>query len=958
MAIMSKFPPIPVLKLLSTIIGLVVVVIIALNTISESSDQSHDRCRSNVDLVAQHFGRVTQQSARVVKGVATWLAANPDIVFKSNHNLRALSSVMNIDPQDTQPIAIIEEDGTAWLLDEKYAGKSFDISARSYFETVQKTKVGEITFGPRTKNTNTRQDTIAVFYKILFNDKPIVISTAFSVDRIVSFLTKLVGDSKSSLQLFNENHQEILASVNATPHGDPLSIGENLLPKPDDIRERKAGIFPSLEAISCSQVVSDSPFTVVATTEPFETFRNSIPLILGIVVLTILAAASNAVSHRKIGRLVSEFRDEHQELVGVEEALRQSEKRLLHHIQNTPLGYILWDRNFICTEWNKAAEKIFGFSADEAIGRHASGLIVPDELHEELDSVFKSLLEQKGGIHSTNENTNKDGEFITCDWHNTPIVNEKGKVTGVASLVLDVTDSIKAEAALHESEEKFRALSEIGTDWFWESNNEHRLVKYAGYRAISGLPKEGSTGIRIWENASKQDLMDTEKWTLHKAQLNAHEKFRDFEYELASDPPEWVRMSGDPIFDKKGAFRGYQGISTIITERKRLEGQLRQSQRMEAVGQLTGGIAHDFNNLLTVMLGNSEMLNGKIGYDEFASRHLNNIMQAVDRASSLTDRLLTFSRQQTLTPVSADVQGLIDGLIEMLQRSLGETIELKVDHNSDLWTATIDPHQFENALINLALNARDAMEKGGLLLIETSNVTLDETFAGQYEEVTPGDYVKVAVTDTGNGIASEVLDKVFEPFFTTKGVGEGSGLGLSMVFGFAKQSNGHVTINSEAGHGTTVELYMPRSGKTITSQNTKDYPPKFERGLERILIVEDNESVRDVPVSILRDQGYEIVEAGDGKEAIKQLKNNPPFNLLFTDVVLPGGMNGVEIAEQAKILQPNIKILYTSGHADIPDIHKGKLDQDVALINKPYLRAELLERVRAILDSENPGAIE
>ncbi|MCZ6859492.1 MAG: response regulator [Alphaproteobacteria bacterium] len=408
-----------------------------------------------------------------------------------------------------------------------------------------------------------------------------------------------------------------------------------------------------------------------------------------------------------------------------------------------------------------------------------------------------------------------------------------------------------------------------------------------------------------------------------------------------------------PVFGPDGTMLKSIGCTQDITEYTEAQNQLRQAQRMEAIGQLTGGIAHDFNNLLAVMIGNSELLEDRIGEDESARNQLEAIQRAVDRASSLTDRLLAFSRKQALSPVATDIPDLIVGLAELLRRTLGETIDLRAETSSDLWPAMIDPHQFENALVNLSLNARDAMPKGGTLVIETANVTLDEIYAEQFDEVTPGDYVMVAVSDTGTGISPEVLKKVFEPFFTTKDVGKGSGLGLSMVYGFAKQSNGHITIYSEEGHGTTAKLYVPRSEKTLAEGDTKDDTPEIARGSERILVIEDNESVREIPVTILRDQGYNVVEAGDGQEAIKHLKDGPPIDLLFTDVVLPGGMNGIEIAEQAKELKPNIKVLYTTGYADSAIVHHGKLDSGVTLVTKPYRRADLLEKIRAVLDRED-----
>lgn len=820
---MTKFLPIPALKFVSTIIGFVVAGVVAIHTISESSEHSLARCQSNVDLAAQHIERVTQQSARVVKGVAAWLMVNPHVVFASDHSLLALSPVMNIDPQDSHAIAIIEENGKAWLLDKRYAGKSFDVSARPYFKAVQSTEVGEITFGPRTKNANTGQDTIAIFYKVLFNNNPIVISTAFSVDRVKSFLTKAIGDSKSTLQVFNEGHLEILASTGEIPHVDAKPIGEKLLPKMGDSKARNAGLFTLLEDISCWKSVQNTPFILVATTDPYETFEQSIPLILAIFLLTTLATATNTLSYQKIGRLVSELREERRDLIETEEALRKSERRLSHHIQNTPLGCISWDRNFICTEWNKAAEKIFGFSADGAIGHSALDLIVPVGVHDEVDIIFKSLLEQEGGVRSTNENVDKDGRVIICDWHNTPIVDENGNVTGVTSLVQD------------------------------------------------------------------------------------------------------------------------------LTEREQLEDKLRQSQRMEAVGQLTGGVAHDFNNLLGIMVGNAEMLGDKVAADENAKANINAILKAIGRASSLTSRLLAFSRQQSLSLERIDVAKLLIDLEDMLRRTIGETIDLHIETSKDLWRAIVDPHQLDNALLNLVLNARDAMPDGGTLTIEASNSMLDEIYAKQYEDLSPGEYIKLAVSDNGTGMTSEVREKAFEPFFTTKDVGEGSGLGLSMVFGMIKQSNGHISVTSQKGRGTTISLYLPASHEEIGE--TKDPLVSLDTTLGRktILLVEDDPDVRKTTATMLTEYGCRIFEVEDGPEALKALKaltkQGISIDLVLSDVVMPNNMSGVELADEIALKYKNIQILLTSGYLDKIANQEELKAKGFVLIAKPYKRAQLIAAI-------------
>lgn len=402
------------------------------------------------------------------------------------------------------------------------------------------------------------------------------------------------------------------------------------------------------------------------------------------------------------------------------------------------------------------------------------------------------------------------------------------------------------------------------------------------------------------------------------------------------------------------------GINEMAIERKRVETELKESvealrraQRLEAIGQLTGGIAHDFNNLLGVMIGNAEIIKRKISEDEKLQSNVEAVIKAVERGASLTQRLLAFSRQQTLLPKPTAINDLVVEHWDMLQRILGETIKITMNLKSEVYEVLIDPHQFESALLNLSINARDAMPNGGVLTIETTNATLDAAYAKQHEEVVPGDYTEFTVSDTGFGMTPEVLEKAYEPFFTTKGVGEGSGLGLSMVYGFVKQSNGHITIDSEVGHGTTVKLYLPRSKEAVAHKDATDEAVELALGSERILVVEDDENLRDIPTTLLREQGYEVIDVKEGWEAIKYLQGDQPFDLLFTDVVLPKGKSGLEVAQEAERLQPNIKVIYTSGYAENTIAHQSKLKANAILINKPYGRVELLAKVRETLDSED-----
>jgi signal transduction histidine kinase/CheY-like chemotaxis protein len=385
--------------------------------------------------------------------------------------------------------------------------------------------------------------------------------------------------------------------------------------------------------------------------------------------------------------------------------------------------------------------------------------------------------------------------------------------------------------------------------------------------------------------------------------------------------------------------------------------RLRRAQRMEAVGQLTGGIAHDFNNLLAIMIGNAEVLEQIVAGNDKAKSHARHIITAVERGSSLTSRLLAFSRQQTLAPTTTNIGLLVDGLQDMLKRSLGETIELQVHAEMNLWYAIVDPHQFENALVNLAVNARDAMPRGGKLDISAANITLDEIFVAQHEELQSGDYVMIRVKDTGDGVPSELLPKVFEPFFTTKDVGKGSGLGLSMVYGFVKQSEGHVTINSMLGKGTSITVFLPRSQELQPVDSAQRTSTIAKLSSERILLVEDELEVQELSRSILQNQGYDVIVANNGQEAIERLRTDKPFDLLFTDIVLPGGMSGFDIASNAALIQPNIKILYTTGYPRSilapDDDQQGTPEQSDNVLTKPYRSEVLLKAIRTLLDSTN-----
>jgi nitrogen-specific signal transduction histidine kinase/CheY-like chemotaxis protein len=388
-----------------------------------------------------------------------------------------------------------------------------------------------------------------------------------------------------------------------------------------------------------------------------------------------------------------------------------------------------------------------------------------------------------------------------------------------------------------------------------------------------------------------------------------------------------------------------------------VEEALRQSQKMEAIGQLTGGVAHDFNNLLQVVLGSLERVRfraERIGL--ILPQEIERLIEAAQhgsrRAAVLTQQLLAFSRRQPLAPKPLEMNRLVAGMSEMLARTLGEAVQIETVLGGGLWRVLADANQLENALINLAVNARDAMQGGGRLTIETANAFLDEAYTRAEDDVQPGQYVMLAVTDTGSGMPPDVLRKVFEPFFTTKELGRGTGLGLSQVYGFIKQSGGHIRIYSEVGQGTTVKIYLPRlvAGPEEAAQATHTGEVPLGSEVECILVVEDEAAVRALTVATLRELQYRVVEAADGAAALAVLQQEPAVQLLFTDVGLPGGMNGRQLADAAREVRPGLKVLFTTGYARNAIVHHGRIDPGVELISKPFSAADLAHRVRAILD--------
>jgi PAS domain S-box-containing protein len=383
-------------------------------------------------------------------------------------------------------------------------------------------------------------------------------------------------------------------------------------------------------------------------------------------------------------------------------------------------------------------------------------------------------------------------------------------------------------------------------------------------------------------------------------------------------------------------------------ERRQAEAALRQAQKMEAVGNLTGGVAHDFNNLLQVIGGNLQLLQQDLTGDERTQRRLQAAVAAVERGAKLASQLLAFARRQPLEPVAINLGRLLHGMEDLLRRALGEGIDLKTSVAADVWNTFADLHQLENVILNLAINSRDAMEEGGKLTLEARNTQLDEHYALQHPDVTAGPYVLLAISDTGCGMPPEVIERAFEPFFTTKPEGRGTGLGLSMVYGFVKQTGGHISLYSEVGHGTTIKIYLPRA---LQAEAPPPEPTTrlAEGGTETVLVVEDNAEVRATVVETLTGLGYRVFNAEDGQSALKLLQDGLAVDLLFTDVVMPGPVRSTELARQAKRLLPQLEVLFTSGYTEDAIVHGGRLDPGISLLSKPYRREDLARKLRQLL---------
>jgi len=643
-----------------------------------------------------------------------------------------------------------------------------------------------------------------------------------------------------------------------------------------------------------------------------------------------------------------------------EEALGNSEERFRIAAESSSDLIWDWDISNGRLEWFGNIDELLGYNFGE-FPRTIDAwekIIYPDEHDRVMIALDKHLKIHKPYMEEYRVQ-HKDGTF--CYWtdRGTAFWDEKGNPFKMIGACADITERKRDEEALRKSEERYRTILENIEDGYFEVDLHGNFTFFNDSLCrMLGYSRDEMIGMGNQQYTDQENRKKLFQAFNEVYRTGEPTKGFDWEVITKNGTKLFGEVSVSLIKDSKGQPIGFRGIARDITERKRaekemaeLQEQLRQSQKIEAIGRLAGGIAHDFNNLLTVIKGYSQLSLLDLNESDPLWGNIQEIQKATQRAADLTRQLLAFSRRQILDLKVLDLNTLLKDLDKMLRRIIGEDIELVTLSAADLGRVKVDPGQIEQVVLNLAVNARDAMPSGGKLTIETANLELDEKYAETHMGVTPGHYVRLSVSDTGAGMSQQVKEKIFEPFFTTKEKSKGTGLGLSMVYGIVKQSSGNIWVYSEPGHGTTIKIYLPRVEEDLDTLHGRDKTDFLPRGRETVLLVEDEPSVRDLAHRLLNQQGYKVLEAANGGEALRvvQEHNGEEIHLLLTDVVMPQ-MGGKELAEKLKTLRPNIKVLYTSGYTDDAIVHQGILEHGTYFLQKPFSLKTLSHKVREVLD--------
>jgi PAS domain S-box-containing protein len=625
-------------------------------------------------------------------------------------------------------------------------------------------------------------------------------------------------------------------------------------------------------------------------------------------------------------------------------------RRLAAIVESSDDAIIGQDLNGVVTSWNGGAERIFGYAAAEIVGQPILRLI-PADRHDEEHQTLAALRRGDNVPSFETARQARDGRRLDVSITASPIKDPTGHIIGVSTVARDISQKMRAETLLRETQSRLTFALERSHTGGWDLDlHDHTAHRTPEHDRIFGFesPLPEWTYPMFLEHVLPEDRVDVDRSFQHAIATETDWAF-ECRIRRADGQVRWIWATGGHQREGDGPARRMAGIVQDVTERHTLEAQYQQAQKMEAVGRLAGGVAHDFNNLLTAILGYSGLLLNAMPADDPRRTDLLEIQKAGTSAASLTRQLLAFSRKQIIEPTFLNLNTVVSDMRGMLERVIGEDVKVDLDLRLDVARVKADRGQMEQIVMNLAVNARDAMPKGGRLTIETANVELDAHYVKTHRLVTPGPYVVLTMTDTGTGMTPDVQAHLFEPFFTTKEQGKGTGLGLATVYGIVKRSGGSVGVYSEVGHGTSFRVYLPPADAPESVIDVPPPAPRLQPGTQTILVVEDSEGLRRLTSRLLEEQGYSVLLAANADEARRAFDQSPSIGLLLTDVVMPGG-SGPELTRQLMEQRPGLRVVYMSGYTEDAIVQHGVLKAGIAFLHKPFTADTLGRKIREVLD--------